>query len=145
MTINLVGTMTGQDTAKLHNYLGYSHEPGDPGWERFGPLSFNRRQPSLCGINAWPSPTMDAVGNLAERGYDVEDVANHLRELVQIAGSMLLKVHCGGDYESLDCIATVSVGEGVVAVGKPEIEQLKPLSDAQAELNLIRALTAPRY
>lgn len=144
-TVNLIGTMTEQDAAKLRDYLGYSHELADPGWKRFGPLSFNRHQPSMCGINAWPARAMDVVGNLAERGYDVEDVAEHLRELVEIAGSMLLKVHCGGDYESLDCVATVSVGEGVVAVGKPDVEQLKPISDAQVELNVIRALSAGRY
>lgn len=145
MTVNVVGTMTERDAARLRDYLGYSYGPGDPALARFGPLSFNRYQPSLCGIGAWPAPVIDAVGNLAERDYDPEDVADHLRELVTIAGSMLLQVHCGGDYESLVCVATVSVVEGVVAVGKPQVEQLKPISESQMEANIIRALTTPRY
>ena len=151
MTVNLVGTMSAQDAEAVREYLGYPdisrYRPGsgiaaDPAWNHFGPLSFCRDRPSLGGIGDWPAPVMNRAGNLAERGYTVQDVAETLRELLPLAGSMLLKVHCGGDYESLECVATVSVGEGLVAVGKPEVERIEPMGEAQATLNVLRALSA---
>ena len=146
-TVNIAGTMSEQDAAALREYLGYPGywDPGKadhPAWKHFGPLSFCRDQPSLAGIGDWPAPVVNRAGNLAERGYDPEDVAAQLRELLGFAGSMLLKVHCGGDYESLGCVATVSVGEGLVAVGKPEVERIEPMGEAQATLNVLRALSA---
>lgn len=144
-TVNVVGTMTEQDAAALRRYLGYSlRDLHDPATLRFGPLSFDRDQPSLCGIGDWPAPAVNRAGNLAERDYSVESVAEHLRELLTVAGTMLLKVHCGGDWESAKCVATVSVGEGLVVIGKPEVEQIRAISDEQATVNLLRALSAPR-
>jgi hypothetical protein len=144
-TVNMTGTMTEADAAALREYLGYPgwrHDRGDdPAYQRFGPLSFCRDQPSLCGINDWPAPVVNRNGNLAERGYDVDDVAETLRELVAVAGSMMLVVHCGGDYESLDCVATIRVGEGVVTVGKPEVERVAEIDGDQQMGNLFRALT----
>lgn len=148
-TVNITGTMSERNATVLREYLGY---PGywhrdrhdHPAWQHFGPLSFCRDQPFLAGIGDWPAPAVNRAGNLAERDYDVEDVAATLRELLPLAGTMLLKVHCGGDWESLECVATISVGEGLVAIGKPEVERLQPMSDEQAELNVIRALSARR-
>jgi hypothetical protein len=141
-TVNIAGTMTGGDAAHLRAYLGYSFRVrDDPAMSRFGPLSFSRDQPSLCGLNDWPNQAVSRAGNLAERGYDPDDVAQHLRELVTVAGSMMLAVHCGGDYEALDCVATIRVGEGLVAVGKPEVERIREMGDEQAAMNAIRALS----
>lgn len=139
-TVNITGTMSEHDAGMLREYLGYTHDLDDPAFSRFGPLSFNRQQPGIFGLNDWVSPSVSACGNLAERDYSVEDVAEELRKLVAIAGTLLLKVHCGGDYESDECIATISVGEGLVVVGKPEVERVEPVSDGQAQANLLRAL-----
>lgn len=148
-TVNIVGTMSPQDAQALRAHLGY---PGywkdvdnDPAWQRFGPLSFCKDQPSLCGVNDRPAPVMDRAGNLAERDYSVDDVAKTLRELLTVAPSMGLKVHCGGEYESLECVATVTVSGGAVTVGPPEIPELKPMSDEQGQLNMLRALAAPQF
>lgn len=148
-TVNVTGTMSAEDAQALREYLGYpgywhSDRYDHPAWKHFGPLSFCRDQPSLAGIGDWPAPEVNRAGNLAERGYSVEDVAETLRDLLGIAGTMLLTVHCGGDYETLDCVATIRVGEGIAAVGKPEVERLQSMSDEQMELNVIRALAAPR-
>jgi hypothetical protein len=149
-TVNVTGTMSEQDAAALRQYLGYPDlsryrpdlgMPRDPAMDHFGPLSFCREKPSLAGLGDWPAPVVNRAGNLAERGYSVEDVAETLPELLPLAGSMLLTVHCGGDCESLDCIATIRVGEGLVAVGKPEVAQIEAMSDEQAELNVLRALS----
>ncbi len=155
-TVNITGTMTRRDAEALRDHLGYSlmispvissqvDEPAqlahDSALDHFGPLFFNRDQPSICGVNAWPAEEMDVAGNLAERGYTVEDVAEHLRELVAVAGSMMLVVHCGGEHESLKCVATIRVGEGVVAVMKPEKEKLLAITDEQMTLSMLRAWT----
>lgn len=144
-TVNMTGTMSEADAAALYDYLGYRdyrhRSADDPAMKRFGPLSFCRDSPSLCGLNDWPAATVNRAGNLAERGYDPGDVAEHLRELVTVAGSMLLVVHCGADYESLDCVATIRVGEGLVSAGKPEVERIEEMGDEQATLNMLRALS----
>jgi hypothetical protein len=53
---------------------------------------------------------------------------------------MLLKVHCGGEYESGVCVATISVGEGLVVTGKPERETVDKPSDEQIQANLMANL-----
>lgn len=148
-TVNIVGTVSEPDAAALREHLAYPgywlddrHE--HPAWQRFGPLSFCRDQPSLCGLNDWPAAAMDRAGNLAERDYDPDDVAETLRELLAVAPSMALKVHCGGEWESLECVATVTVAAGQVTVGPPEVERIAAMSEERMELNLVRALWAPR-
>lgn len=148
-TVNIVGPMNPADADALRTHLGY---PGywkdvdnDPAWQRFGPLSFCKDQPSLCGVNDWPAVAMDRAGNLAERDYDPEDVAATLRDLLAVAPSMDLKVHCGGEWESLECVATATVHEGAVTVGPPEIPELKAMSDEQGQLNMLRAIAVPRF
>lgn len=138
-TVNVTGTMTGGDAALLRHQLGYSFKdgPDDPAWKRFGPLSFSRDQPSICGLNKWPAPKVARAGNLAERDFSVDDVAECLRDLVNAAPSMMLTVHCGGDWESLDCTATIRVGEGLVVVGKPEVKHLAEIGDTQMLLNFL--------
>ncbi len=144
-TVHITGTMSKQDAIAVYEYLGYRdyryRQPRDPAIEHFGPLSFNRDSPSVYGLNAWPAPEMDRIGNLAERNYDIKDVVDALRELLPIAGSMLLKVHCGGDHETRTCVATIYVGEGLVAIGKPEVEEIGDISEEQVLTNLYRALT----
>jgi hypothetical protein len=140
-TVNIVGTMSAEHAARLREALDH----GDytlmgkmpPG---VGCLAFSSVHPGLCGLGAWPAETMNRCGNLHERGYSVEDVAAALRVLVEFAPSMLLKVHCGGEYESETCVATISVGEGLVVVGKPERETVDTPSDDQMLGNLYRNL-----
>jgi hypothetical protein len=133
--------MTAADAAKLREVLDW----GDYTARRDVPLeaeclSFSSVIPGLCGLGAWPAGHMNRRGNLHERDYSVADVAKALERLVHIAPSMLLKVHCGGEYESEQCVATVSVGEGLVVVGKPERETVDTPSDEQVLGNLYRNL-----
>ena len=97
-TVNITGTMTAADASALRARLAYTYERGDPGMDNFGPLSFSIESPGLCGLGDWPAGQVSRCGNLAERDYSPEDVAEELRKLVHIAPSMLLKVHCGGDW-----------------------------------------------
>jgi hypothetical protein len=141
-TVNITGTMTEEDATALREYLGYSYDRDDPAMERFGPLSFSREKPSLCGLNRWPAAKVSAIGNIAERDYSPRDVARHLRKLVTIAPSMNLVIHCGGDWESARCIATIRVANGLVVMMKqPEVAQIDGISDEQATMNVIRAIS----
>jgi len=141
-TCNIAGTMSAEHAATLREALDYgdytaSIDAMPPGVDC---LAFSSAHPGLCGLGAWPAETMNRCGNLHERDYSVQDVAKALEALVRIAPSMLLKVHCGGEYESEQCVATISVGEGLVVVGKPERETVDVPSDEQVLGNLARNL-----
>ena len=143
-TVNLSGTMSAEDAAKLNDALDYG-ECGGPRYRTvwgspYACLSFSSTSPGLAGLGGWPAQNVDRCGNLAERDFSVEDVAGALRALVYYAPSMLLKIHCGGDWESQECVATISVGEGLVVVGKPERETIEGPPAAQIQENLMRNL-----
>ena len=105
-------------------------------------LSYNRRRPGLAGLGDWPGAVVgDRIGNLAERDFDVEDVAKALEALVHHAPTMLLKVHCGGEWEDRECVATISVGEGLVVTGPPEIATLPEIPEGQIMFNMLKNLT----
>jgi hypothetical protein len=142
--VNIEGTMSAAHAAALRNLLDTGPDYEWDGWsEPYACLGFNVARPGLCGLGAWPAATMSRCGNLAERGFTVEDVAGALTALLPVAPTMLLKVHCGGDYESETCIATVSVGEGLVVIGKPEREKITPPSQEQMAANLVMNLMRP--
>lgn len=108
----------------------------DVDWDRFHCLCFCG--PSLQGLGLWipeAGGEFRAVGNLAERDYGPESVAETLRGLVAVAPSLRLKVHCGGDYESTDCVATVTVADGTVSLGSPEVAEV---GDGLAEMGIAR-------
>ena len=103
-TVNVTGTMSAEHAARLRELLdwrdyGYAgHEPP----HGTDCLSFSSIMPGLAGLGAWPATEISRSGNLHERDYSVEDVATALRALVLLAPSMMLKVHCGGEYESAE-------------------------------------------
>jgi hypothetical protein len=126
-TVHISGTCKTEDLPALRKAVN----TGDD-WDAFHCLC---NTGGLCGLGDWTGETMSAIGNLAERDYDVEDVAEQLKELAKVAPSLNLKVHVGGDYESLDCVATVICKDGVVT-----IKELPSIPQGQIEGNLIKAL-----
>jgi hypothetical protein len=143
-TVHVTGTMSAADAAALREMLDW----GDYLSPRSGRdipldaecLSFSSLSPGLCGLGDWPAERMDRSGNLHERDYSVADVHKALEALVHVAPSMLLKVHCGGEWESDECVATISVGEGLVVTGKPEVEKIAGPPQEQMMANLMRNL-----
>lgn len=125
MTVNIVGTIAPDDlpAAKAFVNTGGDH---------------NRHNPlcnygfSVCGLDDWTAEQVQACGNLSDRDYTVEDVAEALRLMVVVVPSLALKVHCGGDYESEDCIATVTVADGVVSVGPADVPKVGGLRELAA-------------
>jgi hypothetical protein len=141
-TVNITGTIAADEVGPLRERLSYSYDRPD-GFDNFGSLSFNRERPSLCGIGDWPATSVSAIGNLAERGYSPEDVRAELERLLEIAPSMMLTVHCGGDYETDECVATIRTGEGLAVLLPPEVEKIAEIPGAQAFGNLMANLIRP--
>jgi len=83
----------------------------------------------LCGLGNWVKPVVNAVGNLAERNYTVESVANVLKLIAEKWDGVELTIHVGGDYESDECIATVILKNGKVDILPPQIEKLPELDE----------------
>lgn len=138
-TVNVTGTIAEADIPALRERLGYTYD-SPSGFDHFGPLSFSTDSPSICGLNNWVHAVVNATGNLAERDYSPEDVRAELQQLLAIAPSMMLTVHCGGDWESDDCVATIRTGEGLAVLLPPEVESISGPSDAQMNANLMANL-----
>ena len=98
------------------------------------------KQPSLCGLHEWPTTRINAVGNCAERDFSVADVAEALRVVQQAAPSFRAKVHCGGEYEEVACVATINVTGAGVSVDAPEVLELPGISEDQMMGRLFKAL-----
>jgi hypothetical protein len=112
------GTCAPADVLKLRTMVG-----GDNGTE---PLCGDAS--SLCGLPNWAASRIHAVGNCSERDFGLQDIANHLVNLRDAAPSLDIKVHCGGDYESDECVATVVVNAEGVRCLAPEISTIPPLT-----------------
>ena len=136
-TVVLTGTVDESEVEALRDRVTYT----DDDYNNFGPLSYNSKRPSIFGLCDWVAPTIVAGGNLAERDYSVKSVADILTKLVAIAPSLNLKVHCGGDWESEQCIATITVEHGTVTIGGPEIDLVHGVSDIESIGRLDRYLT----
>jgi hypothetical protein len=130
--VELIGTCDASEVRALRAAI-------DPGrnYDNFHCLSSGS---GICGIGDWAGETINRVGNLAERDYGPDDVAEALRQLVKVAPSLALVCHCGDDYEADNCIATVTARNGEVAVVPPLTEKLPELDKGQMEKNLHAAM-----
>lgn len=126
-TVMISGSVAADEVPALLAAVRYT----DKDWDNFGPLAYGQT-PSLCGLHDWVRPTVQAAGNLAERDYGPEDVAEHLRKLLAVAPSLRVKVHCGADWEKPECVATVTVSRGAVTVGPPEVETVHGVSESES-------------
>lgn len=132
-TVNLRGSLAKEDVPKVIKFVTVL-----PDYSNFNCLSGSLQ--GLAGLGMWPAEEIHADGNLAERNYGEESVAETLREIVAIAPSLSLKVHCGGEYESTKCIATVTAENGVVLCGDPEVETVESISAEEFEGRLFKAI-----
>lgn len=135
-TVNIVGQVAEAEVAALRAALVYDLD----NWDNFGPLAFAADRPGLAGLGDWVRPRISAHGNLAERDYSVEDVAEALRRLLLVAPSLDVRVHCGGDWESEECVATVTASGGQVRVGPPLVAVVVSVGDVVME-RLLRSVT----
>jgi hypothetical protein len=146
--VHIVGGMLAEEVDALKAEIdqvfigGFVHKRQDHmgRLKHFGPLSYTG---GLCGIGSWPAPSINAVGNLAERDYTPHAVALHLSRLAEVAPSLGVMVHCGGDRESDECIATVVLLERQAVVRPPEVVRVPDTPPMQVEINLLRQLLGP--
>lgn len=127
-TVNIVGSIGPAEVEPLRAHLA----------QHFGPLSPTGH---LFGLGDWPAAEIDAAGNLAERDYSPHDVYDALWPLRIIAPSMRLTVHVGGDWESTECVATITMDGDGVFDGPPEVATVRPVDVATAMGRMLAALT----
>ena len=136
-TVTIRGHIDPAEAAELRRSLTIDLRDPNADWDAFGPLTITE---GLVGLGDWVSADIDTGGNLAERDYDVDDVADHLRKVVTIAPSAELKVHCGDEWESKTCVATITVSGGRVEVGPPEVVEVTGVPEGQAMARLLGIL-----
>ncbi len=141
-TVTMHGTVDRDQVDQLRAACTYDVYGED--WGDFGPLSFDPATPGLASLGDWVRPTIAAGGNLAERDYSVQDVAEHLGRLVAVAPSLNLVVHCGGENESSECVATIRVAAGEVKVVQPQVAEVSGVTDEQVSGRLFGYLTKAR-
>jgi hypothetical protein len=135
-TVTVVGTCPPEELSALQAACTYSWRDPDT-YSNFHCLSTSE---GLMGLGNWPATRIDVSGNLAERDYDVDDVARQLEKLVKAAPGLRVKVHCGGEREDQTCVATVTLDEEGVRVGPPEIPYVRGASQDEMAGRLFKGL-----
>jgi hypothetical protein len=138
MRVEISGTCAEAEVEALKRVVRY--EIMDDGDQHFGPLSSGG---GLLGLSLWPATRFHDVGNCAERDYTAQDVAADLEFLANTAPSLCATVHCGADYESPRCEATVTLAEGKATVGPPEVEALPEINDDAIRGRVLKHLWRP--
>lgn len=127
-TVRIVGTCPSGQVEELAKQVIPRSD-----YANFGPLTFTS---SLCGLPMWAAEKIEAVGNLAERDYEPDDIAEHLLQMAHDVPGLKVKVHCGGEYEDNKCVATVILENEHAEVAPPEIELVGSISQEQMVNNL---------
>jgi hypothetical protein len=94
----------------------------------------------MAGLPMWAMENISVVGNLAERGYGEESVAETLEDIAKTVPDLAVKVHLGGDYETSECVATIALENGKASVGPPEREKIPDTPEAQMTGHLVNQL-----
>jgi len=136
MSVQIIGDCAESEVRDLRHEC----DPGED-YKHFHCLSVTD---GLGGLGDWPAAKINARGNLAERNYTVESVAKTLLKLGAACPSLSLKVHCGGEYEDKTVVNTVTLKDGAVTVGPPEIEKIEELSEEEMRQRFFRAIVNAR-
>ena len=135
-TVHVTGTCAAAEVPTLRDALAAKNSAGDYVYDKWGPLAISE---GLCALGDWPAERISRTGNLFERDYSPEDVADHLRKVCHLAPSLSLKVECGGEWESEDIVAVVICEAGEVRV-EPATGRLPLIPPEQMMGNLLKAL-----
>lgn len=130
--VHIMGTCNKKDLESLRKAL-------DPGkdYDNFHCLVCG----GLAGLPNWAEENIDVIGNLAERDYNIQDVADQLKLLGGIAPSLIVDIHCGGDYEDEKCIKTVRLHKsGKVEILSPQIDNIATINDKQIKQQLLKEI-----
>ena len=117
--VQIVGTCDRAEARKLRELIEADVVSPDYDYDNFGPLCAVQRM--LGALPVWPSSDINVTGSLAERGYGIDSVQEHLEKLVETAPSLTLRVHLSKE-NSKECEGTLLLKEGNVFQVDPEIE-----------------------
>lgn len=122
-TVNMTGRMKSDEAKAVIKELS----SGDI-WD--SPAACFEMTRSLAGLNQWVKEDgeINAVGNLAERDFDNDDIERGLSYLASVYPSLELTLHSGSNWESLTCSATFRVKDGRVEHCAPEVDTLQEIS-----------------
>lgn len=135
MTVWITGTCSPTEVAALRQELILDYKSEEP--KELHCLDYTG---GLAGLPNWAAETITAVGNLAERGFVPESIVYELERLALTAPSLAVRVHCGGDYESPECVATVVLENGKATIKKPEIATIPGIPETQMAGEFLKAL-----
>lgn len=133
MTVNIEGTCPASELPELKKIVSSTGN----NYENFHCLV---NSGGMAGVGDWAAEKIEASGNLAERGYSVEDVQEQLNVIGEKCPNADIKVHCGGDYESLECVNTVHLKNGIATILPPEKDNLEPLNEGKIRENFAKAI-----
>ena len=134
----MIGSVNPDERAALAEWVNTGHD-----YERFHPLCFYG--PSIGGLGRWAEASeINALGNLSERDFGPEDVAEALRAAVKVAPSLTLVVNLGADYEEESCIATVVVKNGEVTVMPPGQPTVPDVDTASMRARILETMAQAR-
>ena len=121
-TVSIKGSMDVNEAAKMIKELR-----SDETWML--PAACFHIHQSVCGLGVWinENGSIDRVGNLAERDFNLEDIEYGLVYLAANYPSLQITLHAGDDYEDLTCVASFVVKDGSVTRVPPQIEKLPPI------------------
>ena len=124
-TVNITGRMDPDEAKDLIAELS-----DESSWTPAECLSMGH---SLCGLNQWVTDDgfIDAIGNLAERDFDNDDIEKALVYLADKYHGLQLTLHSGSDWEELECTATFHVSNGRVERCEPEVKTIHGITQEQ--------------
>lgn len=99
--------------------------------------------PRVTGLNLWPAPRMDVVGDLAMPEVDIQALADCVAELPTVAPSLLLTIDVGSSYRDPTCEATILADAHMISIRDPQVPRLRRITDDE-QLERIQAVLLAR-
>lgn len=140
-TVNIVGKIGKKECKEAINFLTVDFNYNSKASDELD-IFYLQFSESLCGLGNWVKNdgTINAVGNLWERGCSIDALEDELIKLSNKFKTLEIKLHAGDDWEDLKCVATFNVKDGVVIKLPPEIDRLKEISNEEMAFNLLKQL-----
>lgn len=127
-TVEINGRIDKANAASLRQYLVDARlaRSDDEKWDVF-PLCVGE---GFAGLWDWVQPNgkIKAIGNLAERDFDNDDIEKALITIAKRFPTLVLTLHSGDDYESRKCTATFLVDNGKCVRCKPKKKKIRAIT-----------------
>lgn len=133
--VKIEGTCGASDVNALRQHLFASFDDA-----RWGCL----HNGGICGLPNWAAENIDAVGNLGERDFTPDSVAEELFKIAQVAPSLAVTVHFGADNEGDACVKSIVLKGGAVTVEDPKIAEVPVLDGEAMRNNLMNMMRGAR-